>query len=110
MSDSNLKKTIEQQKNVLKDLLGLSLLRLADDLPPLMNDQNDLNERLTQSCHDLPYCKNLFALDADGVQVSSTLNKDNTDHEAVGRDRAGRPYMVNMYNLTCCWFIGFPDI
>ena len=98
MSDSNLKKTIEQQKNVLKDLLGLSLLRLADDLPPLMNDQNDLNERLTQSCHDLPYCKNLFALDADGVQVSSTLNKDNTDHEAIGRNRADRPYMVNMFN------------
>ncbi len=97
MSDSGLKKTIGQQKSVLKDLLGLSLLRLADDLPPLMSNQESINERLMQSCHDLPYCKNLFALDANGIQVSSTLNKDNTDHNAVGRDRSNRPYMVDMF-------------
>lgn len=98
MSSSDLKRTIQQQRKVLKDLLGLSLLRLADDLPPLMSSHSNLNERLMQSCKDLPYCKNLFALDANGIQVSSTLNKERPDDKAIGRDRAKRPYMKNMFD------------
>lgn len=98
MNDSGLKETIDQQKTVLKDLLGLSLLRLADDLTSLLKDKERLNERLAESCHELPYCKNLFALDVDGTQVSATLNKDLIDYDSIGNNRADRPYMLNMFD------------
>ena len=98
MSDSDLQKSIQEQRELLASLLGISLLNLAKDLTPIINNKDLINERLSKSCKDLAYCKNLYALDADGVQISSTLNRENIDHNAVGRDRATRPYMVNMFD------------
>lgn len=95
---TDLKKSIKEQRDLLSNILGVSLLNLAKDLSVIIEDKELINKRLSTSCKDLSYCKNLYALDADGIQISSTLNHEKVDHDAIGRDRSTRPYLVNMFD------------
>lgn len=52
-----------------------------------------LNDTLDAAIHTIPYCKFMYALRPDGIQISDNLMQHGRDAGDVGRDRAARPYM-----------------
>jgi hypothetical protein len=88
----SLQESIAHQREALIGLLREPLQRLAAACVPVWGDREKLNVALGEALKGLPYCKHLYALDTNAVQIS-----DNVSHEGLlegfGRDRSKRPYM-----------------
>ena len=95
MSDS-LRDSIAAQRKLLADLLGTTMASEARRLALLLKDQATLDEHLQALFLKLDYCKYVFVLDKEGIQISSTINRFGADEEQIGRDRSQRPYMDHM--------------
>ena len=95
--DSTVKQSVKHQRVLLTHLLGGTLVNLAVELVPLMNDSDLLNDHLRKAIGDLPYCKYLYVLDTLAQQISATVKHDGIKLKDIGRDRAARPYMKNMF-------------
>ncbi|HUW50305.1 MAG TPA: hypothetical protein VMV75_04740 [Sulfuricella sp.] len=92
LSKDTLQESIAHQREALTGLLQKPLRRLAAQCVPAWGDREKLNALLREALKELPYCKHLYVLDANAVQIS-----DNVSHEELlegfGRDRSKRPYM-----------------
>ncbi len=88
-----LQKTIAEQRKNLVDLLKKPLSELARKLADDMPDRQKLEVRLRGSFPDFKYSKYLYVMDAQGVQITSTLLRDGFDASSLNRDRSRRPYM-----------------
>jgi len=101
---SNLKRSVQQQREVLKDLLGLALLRLASDMTPLMIAQTDHHQEIEQllciAVKELSYSKALYVMDAQGRQITANVQRQGLDKSQLNRQRAERPYMSDMFADT----------
>ncbi len=95
--DSTVKQSVKHQRELLTHLLGGTLANLAVELVPLMNDSDLLNDHLVKVISDLPYCKYLYVLDTLAQQISGTVKHEGIKLKDIGRDRAARPYMKNMF-------------
>lgn len=88
----SLQKSVAHQRKSLRALLREPLGKLADACRPVWGDREKLNDLLGQALQALPYCKHLYVLDTNEIQIS-----DNVSHngllEGFGRDRSKRPYM-----------------
>ncbi|MDP2170268.1 MAG: PDC sensor domain-containing protein [Rhodocyclaceae bacterium] len=88
----NLQKSIENQRQALRELLSEPLGRLAEQCAAVWGDRQRLNTELAGALGNLSYCKHLYVMDANCRQVS-----DNVGHDGLlachGRDRTGRPYV-----------------
>ena len=93
MTPTTIKESVTLQRNGLKKLLGNFLAKFAAELSPLLDDSSALNEYLHKAFDSLPYCKYVYVLDEDGVQVSGTVFRDGMNTVDMGRDRSQRPYM-----------------
>ena len=96
--DSTVKQSVKHQRELLTHLLGGTLANLALELAPLMQSSDRLNQHLTQTISELPYCKYLYVLDISGKQISATVKHAGAKLEDIGRDRSTRPYMENMFS------------
>ena len=101
MPQSSLQQAIQTQRALLNEYLRHSLSMYVLDLPALLNQREALDERLRAIFQTIEHCKYIYVLDAQGVQLSSTVNKFGADEEAIGRDRAERPYMQHMQDAAC---------
>ncbi len=90
--------SVKRQRELLKDLLGVSLTRLVQNIQPHMSNKNALEDYLLSSCKDLPYCKYIFVLDNKGKQISANMFKNGKDESQFGRDRSQRPYMRGVFD------------
>lgn len=93
---NTLKHSINAQRTLLSDLLGSALQQIAAEIAPFMGSQQQLDRHLRKAFASLDYCKYIYVLDQNGVQISSTINRYGTDEEAIGRDRSSRPYMQHV--------------
>jgi hypothetical protein len=98
-----LQESIARQRKALEGVLAEPLARLAVRCAEVWPDRGDLDEVLLEACDAIPYCKFLYALTPNGVQIS-----DNASHEGLltkhfGRDRSTRPYMAEV--LPCQNFL-----
>ena len=98
MSDkqTSLQKSVSHQREVLMTLLADPMKRAAKSCAKVLGDREKLNHALEEILHTMSYCKYLYVLDKDAVQIS-----DNASHEGLvtrhfGRDRSDRPYMKEM--------------
>lgn len=86
-----LQESIAHQRESLAGLLQEPLQQLAVKCIPVWGDRAKLNSLLSETLKNLPYCKHLYVLDANAIQIS-----DNVGHEGLmegfGRDRSQRPY------------------
>ncbi len=86
-----LQESIAHQRESLVGLLQEPLQQLAAKCIPVWGDRAKLNSLLSEALKELPYCKHLYVLDANAIQIS-----DNVGHEGLlegfGRDRSQRPY------------------
>ena len=98
MSDkqSSLQESVSHQREVLITLLVDPMKRAAKSCAKVWGDREKLNHALTQILHTMSYCKYLYALDKDAVQISDNVSHEGLVTRHFGRDRSGRPYVQEM--------------
>lgn len=88
----NLQKSIQQQRQALRELLSAPLGQLAQQCAAVWGDRERLNVALAGALGTLSYCKHLYVMDGNCRQIT-----DNVGHAGLlagfGRDRSGRPYV-----------------
>ena len=100
MTDSTLRETIRRQRETLTALLGETMHQLAERLAPLMQDRPALEALLREALPQILYCKHLYVMDADAVQLTDNITRDGHDPDHLGRNRASRPYMQGIVGST----------
>jgi hypothetical protein len=93
---STIQKSVNKQRQSLKKRLGNTMAEFAAGLPALLNDPDALSKHLLSAFLRLPYCKYVYVLDAEGVQMSSTVFRDGANKVDIGRDRSQRPYLKTL--------------
>lgn len=88
-----LQESIAHQRNELSDILRGPLQQLAARCRQVWPDRAQLDLVLSEGLKTLPYGKSLYALDINGIQISSNASTDGLMAAALGRDRSQRPYM-----------------
>ena len=97
---TSIQESVSRQRNGLKKLLGNSLSNFAYEVSARIDDAVGLNDYLRQAFKLIPYCKYIYVLDADGVQISDTVYADGMNSVDAGRDRSQRPYMSSFLSSS----------
>jgi hypothetical protein len=100
MNGSSLKETIRLQREKLTAMLSEKMHALALQCVPVFHDKEQLELLLLDAFPRLTYCKHLYMLDADGVQVTDNIAKSGHKPKHFGRDRMDRPYMQGIIGST----------
>ncbi len=100
MNSSNLKDTIRLQREKLTALLGGEMHDLAAKSVSMLDNRTALNELLSAALPRLAYCKHLYVLDAEAVQITDNMTQTGADAEHFGRNRMDRPYMDDIIGTT----------
>jgi len=90
---ATLQESISHQREVLITMLSDPLKRAAKSCASVWGDREALNHALTEILHTMPYCKYLYVLDSNAVQISDNVSRDGLVTRHFGRDRSERPYM-----------------
>jgi hypothetical protein len=91
--ESKLSEAIGRQRDSLQEMLMESLGRIARACVPVWGDRDGLDEALGKALLQLPYCKYLYVLNTDAVQISDNISRDGLITSDYGRDRSQRPYI-----------------
>jgi len=97
---SGLQASIRRQREALTSLLGETMFGLAQRCAGVMGARSALEELLREALPQLTYCKHLYVLDADGVQLTANISRDGADTAHFARDRSDRPYMQGIVGST----------
>ena len=96
--DSIVQKSVKKQRKLLSNLIGGLLSSLAKDLTPMMSKPDSLNDFLFLAIKSLPYCKYIYVLDHEGIQISSTVHHLGEKRKDIDRDRSERPYIKGLFS------------
>jgi hypothetical protein len=96
MTTYNLKESIKLQREMLSHFLANGMHELANNCAEIITSQGALEELIQHSCPKLTYCKNIFVLDSNGVQITDNVSQSGLDHSQFGRDRSNRPYLYEI--------------
>ena len=88
-----LQEAIIQQREALRVMLRGPLQQAAELCSYAWHERATLDAALAESFRIIPSCKYLYALNTDGVQISSNISRDGAYMDDFGRDRSQRPYM-----------------
>lgn len=88
-----LEKQIGRQRDALLDMISTSLDELADEVASVWPDRELLNQLIMTVIKELPYCKYLYVMNTNALQISDNASHDGLLKEHYGRDRIDRPYM-----------------
>ena len=100
MSSNNLKNTIRTQREKLTAMLAEEMHELALKSASLIKDRDALDLLLSDALPKLSFCKHLYVLNSDGIQITDNMTKHGKDEEHFGRDRMDRPYMQGIIGTT----------
>ena len=89
----SLLKSIVQQREMLTGLLYKPLRQMADVCSRVWGDRAEMEAVLTEAFPSVPYCKFLYVLDTNAIQITSNISREGLITEHFGRNRADRPYM-----------------
>ena len=95
-----LQESTRRQREVLADLLSKAMLKLAKQCAPVMDDRTALEQLLINEMPVMKYCKHLYLLDHNMVQLTANITREGVDETQYGRDRTGRPYMEGIIGTT----------
>lgn len=91
--EASWKDSIYQQREELARMLRDPLALLADKCIAVWGDRQRLNALLLKGFSSIPYCTYLYAVGADGVQISDHISDAGLTEEHYQLNRAERPYM-----------------
>lgn len=100
MSAPSLKESVRHQREALTALLSEKMHELAQRCAGVMGRRAELEALLQDALPELTYCKHVYVLDADGVQVTDNITREGPDPAHFGRDRSDRPYMQGIVGST----------
>ncbi len=89
---------IQKRKLALAQYLADPMGQLAKSSVKLWPDQKELDARFQRAYkqfRELHLCNQFYAMDIEGIQISSVVTKDNVDSSCLRCDRSARPYMVH---------------
>jgi hypothetical protein len=89
----DLKSSIARQRTALYNMLVGPMAFLAGQCAAAWTDRQGLDERLTAGLRTIPHSRYLYAMDANGIQISGTCEEAGPIAADLGRDRSHRPYM-----------------
>jgi hypothetical protein len=95
-----LQESIAHQRMELLNILQEPLQQLAANCNQVWADRAKLDLALSAGLKTLPYGKSLYALDTNGIQISSNVGTEGLMAAAFGRDRSKRPYMCEVLPVT----------
>ncbi|MBI4808896.1 MAG: hypothetical protein HY799_08125 [Nitrosomonadales bacterium] len=95
-----LQESIAQQRSELLEIMQAPLRELAALCQPEWADRAQLDKALSTGLQKLPFGSSLYALDTNGIQISSNVSTEGLAPTSFGRDRSKRPYMTEVLPLT----------
>jgi len=98
VTDNSFIENIREQREMLTTVLGQPMHDLALRCAEVMAEREHLEALLTTTLPSLAYCKHLYVLDADGVQVTDNITQQGHDPAHFERHRMDRPYMQGLGN------------
>lgn len=104
----HLSSAVTRQRDLLMNLLYEPLRQvsmrcgqeLTEGIKP-RDTRTALDVFLTEAFPSVPYCKYLYAMDRDGMQISSSMSREGLITKHFGRDRSDRPYMREALSVSC---------
>lgn len=90
---ASLQETVARQRAELKQILEAPLHRAANACRQVWNDRAGLDAALGGVFPSLTYCRYVYALNTDGIQISDNIGQEGIVSGDFGRDRSHRPYM-----------------
>ena len=100
MTDKNLQSTIRHQREMLTAVLGEAMHDLAMRCAEVIDYRIALENLLTNAFPALPYCKHLYVLNENAVQITDNITREGNDHDQFARDRSTRPYMQDIIGTS----------
>lgn len=95
-----LKERIEAQRLLLQDLLSASMKKTSERISVLMDNRDALEVLLQDELTNMMYCKHLYVLDANAVQLTANITHAGKDINHLERDRSDRGYMQGIVGVT----------
>jgi len=85
---------------MLTRLLGEVMHDLAIRCAEIIDMRVALETLLTNALPKFFYCKHLYVLNAEGIQLTDNITKNGLDHTHFRRNRIDRPYMQDIIGTT----------
>jgi hypothetical protein len=95
-----LQESIAEQRDILGKMLCDPLKHAAQICATVWGDRQSLDDALGQILQTMPYCKFLYALNTNAIQISDNISHEGAIQEDYGRDRSNRPYMNEVVPST----------
>lgn len=87
------KESIYLQREELARLLREPMQKMAEQCVSAWGNQQQLDKVLAEGFATIPYCKYLYCVDTNSIQISNNIYTDGIMPGHLGRDRSQRPYM-----------------
>lgn len=100
MQKGSLKESITQQRENLIAKLKTPLHSMAEACNNVWDNKEGLNDALIEALKQLPYCKYVYALDSNAIQISDNISHNGIIEKDFGRDRSQRPYLNEVVPST----------
>lgn len=95
-----LQESIAEQRDILSKMLCDPLNHAAQVCAAAWGERQAMNDALRQILQTMPYCKFLYALDTNAIQISDNVSHEGVVQQDYGRDRSTRPYMNEVVPST----------
>lgn len=95
-----LQERIAEQRDILSKMLCDPLKHAAQVCATVWGDRQAMDDALGQILQTMPYCKFLYTLDTNALQISDNISHEGIIQEDFGRDRSSRPYMNEVVPST----------
>jgi len=88
-----LQETIEAQRDLLRERLEPPMAELAQRCATSWRERDRLDEILSDALARMPVCQRIYALDTNGIQISSNVGRHAIDRGQNGQNLAHRSYV-----------------
>lgn len=96
----SLRKTVYQNQEALVTLYNAPMRALASRAVRVWFNHARLDQLLCENITEFLECDMLYAIDANGIQVSSNICEASIDRNAYRQDLSHRPYHVTIPHLN----------
>ncbi len=93
MMHSTLQESIKRQRTSLYNMLVDPMARAAKTCAKVWTNKEELDQQLLSAMKSIPYCRYMYAMGTDVIQISANATHEGLEEKDFRRDRSQRPYM-----------------
>ena len=91
-----LQQAIDSQRALLAEKLDILMSSAAEGVAGIWTHSPSLDQALHDIIQAIPECKMIYAVDCNGMQVSSSISPEKVNQASMGQDLSSRPYIKSM--------------